>query len=102
RFVTIDATGALVPPTSTPVAGAITIEDLPAATPARPRFDGFFGREREVAALREALDATRTLGVGAALVVGDAGLGKSVLVEHVLATVDAVVLRARSVEGAFA
>src|SRR5690349_16640905 len=54
------------------------------------------GRDAECAALRSRLTAARTGPTSVVLVAGEAGVGKTTLVEHVLATAPARVLRGRA------
>src|SRR5690348_14682627 len=54
------------------------------------------GRDAECAALRSRLTAARTGPTSVVLVAGEAGAGKTTLVEHVLATSAARVLRGRA------
>lgn len=89
--------------------------DLPIRTPA-PEVrdgstapiadDGFVGREREVAALRDRWRGDDGRRGGFFSVVGEAGIGKTRLVEVALAEVvaagDVIVVRGRAVEGEFA
>ncbi|SUA49033.1 Probable regulatory protein embR [Nocardia otitidiscaviarum] len=63
---------------------------LPVATPAPPSGDDpeattFVGRDAELSALLAAADAATTGGVRVAFVTGEAGLGKSTLLEHLAA-----------------
>ena len=54
------------------------------------------GRDAEYAALRSCLAVSGTGPVPVVLVAGEAGVGKTTLVEHVLATTSTLVLRGRA------
>ncbi|MDP2272195.1 MAG: protein kinase [Archangium sp.] len=71
-----------------------------ASSPApAPKFDtDFIGRERELAALRDALEASRRGESKYVRLFGTSGIGKSALVRHFVEDLDAVVLQGRCYE----
>ncbi len=67
--------------------------------PPAPKFDtDFIGRERELAALRDALEASRRGEPKYVRLFGTSGIGKSALVRRFVEDVDAVVLQGRCYE----
>ncbi len=107
HVLTVEATGSLVQTPQAARSGESASPELatsePARGPRRLRFEGFAGREREIALLRESIARSRADETCAALVVGDPGLGKTALAARVLdEATDAIVVETRFVEGALA
>ncbi|HUQ01082.1 MAG TPA: BREX system ATP-binding domain-containing protein [Kofleriaceae bacterium] len=93
-----------IEPARRPTAAAVVrrLGGAPARTPAiRGRSARLVGRERELAALDDELEAVRRGGLRAVAVLGEPGIGKSALVEHAAARAalgGALVLSARCSE----